>query len=221
MKTAEKILFTALELFNQNGEASITSVDIALELDISPGNLYYHFKGKEIIVAALFDMYRERMESILNSHQEGAIHVRDFFYYLLLIMQQSHLFRFLYRSPSDLEEKYPAVSKGFQRLIRTKEETLSHLFSYFVRQGELDISPDKQAAIVSLVGLIFSQAPNYCLLKGDDINDEKYIYSSVKMVLFALQPYLVGDNVKEDYQGIEANFVEDLFAAVEKNRDYE
>ena len=191
MKTAEKILFTALELFNQNGEVSVTSVDIALELDISPGNLYYHFKGKEIIVAALFDMYRERMESILGSHKEGAINISDFFYYLLLIMQQSHLFRFLYRSPSDLAEKYPAVSKGFQRLMNTKEEALRRLFAYFVKQGELDISHDNQEAIVALVGLIFTQAPSYCLLKGDDINDERYIQESLKMVLFALQPYLV------------------------------
>jgi AcrR family transcriptional regulator len=210
MKTAEKILFTALELFNQNGEAGVTSVDIAIELDISPGNLYYHFKGKEIIVAALFDMYRERMENILGSNKDGAININDFFYYLLLIMQQSHLFRFLYRSPSDLAEKYPAVSKGFQRLMKTKEDTLTRLFAYFVRQGELDISEDKQASVVALVGLIFTQAPSYCLLKGDNINDEKYIHDSLKMVLFALQPYLVNVDVS-------TQLIDDLLLTVEQD----
>lgn len=210
MKTAEKILFTALELFNQNGEASVTSVDIAIELDISPGNLYYHFKGKEIIVAALFDMYRERMDKILNSNKDGAINIHDFFYYLLLIMQQSHLFRFLYRSPSDLAEKYPAVSSGFQRLMKTKEDTLTRLFSYFVKQGELEISEQKQASVVALVGLIFTQAPSYCLLKGEDINDERYIYDSLKMVLFALQPYIV-------MVDISSQLIDDLFLTKEDN----
>ena len=57
MKTAERVLATSLELFNYHGESSVTSVDIANEMDISPGNLYYHFKGKELIVDALFDIH--------------------------------------------------------------------------------------------------------------------------------------------------------------------
>ena len=37
MKTAQKILLTALTLFNEHGENTVTSVDIAIELDISRG----------------------------------------------------------------------------------------------------------------------------------------------------------------------------------------
>jgi len=41
-KTKDKILRTALELFNNEGESQISSVDIASVMGISPGNLYYH-----------------------------------------------------------------------------------------------------------------------------------------------------------------------------------
>ena len=57
MKTAERILITATRLFNDLGERNVTASDIALELDISPGNLYYHYKGKDSILSAIFSRF--------------------------------------------------------------------------------------------------------------------------------------------------------------------
>lgn len=190
MKTAERILLTALELFNDSGESNVSCVDIALELDISPGNLYYHYKGKEVMVIALFEMYKERMDKILNSPQDVDLKVEEFFYYLLMVLQSSHMFRFLYHNPADLIAKYPTVSKGFKRLIQSREKSFNSLLSRYVDQGAMTLNASQQHHLVRMISLVFTQATNYYLVKGDDIESEQYIFECLGDVLFALTPYM-------------------------------
>ena len=59
--TKTRILDTALDLFNRHGERNVTTNHIAEALGISPGNLYYHFRNKTAIVAALFQRYRQQI----------------------------------------------------------------------------------------------------------------------------------------------------------------
>jgi AcrR family transcriptional regulator len=193
MKTVERILISALDVFNQHGENNVTSVDIALELDISPGNLYYHFKGKEVIVAALFELYQKQIMTILeapNKDAQSTLSIEDFFYYLYLVIEKNHLFRFLYRNPSDISEKYPSVAKGFKKLLIAQERCVGDLLSWFANQKMLKASTVQCRQMVEIIGLIFSQSGNYYALKGLDMNEDKYLYSSLSAILFALLPYI-------------------------------
>ena len=55
MKTKERILEAALELFNENGVSDVTTHHVAAKCGISSGNLYYHYRNKEEIIHALFN----------------------------------------------------------------------------------------------------------------------------------------------------------------------
>lgn len=194
MKTAERILLTSLELFNEHGEANVSCVDIAVELDISPGNLYYHYKGKEIIAHALFDMFKERTNKILASTNNSELKVDEFFYFLLMLMESIHLFRFLYHNPADIIDKYPGISKGFKYILRAKESTFQKLLQDYVNQGAMTLSEKEIEQLVRLLSMMLTQAQNYSLLKGEDIDEEHYLFDMLGNILFILAPFMNVDD---------------------------
>lgn len=189
MKTAEKILLTSLEMFNQQGEANITCVDIALELDISPGNLYYHFKGKEVIVNTLFDMYLQRSSKILISPDTENLDIAQFFHYLLLLLESAHLYRFIYRNPTDLMHKYPSISRNFRRLVKSKEEAFIAIIQHFGRTGLMTVNNEQATALAQLINLVFTQSQNYFWLKEQEEDDDN-CFNSLTWIFHALSPYI-------------------------------
>jgi AcrR family transcriptional regulator len=205
-KTAQRILLVSLELFNNHGEANITSVDIANELDMSPGNLYYHFKGKEEITAALFTMYQDRMKKVLFAPSDNGLMIKDLFYFLYLTFETSHLFRFLYRNPSDLVDKYSYIEKGFKQLIKAKEKGFEQILSEFASQGTLAVKKEQIIHLVELISIVLTQGLNYYVMKGEDIDNEAIIYRGLAAIFFAISPHLaIDDEQKNDLQTAIAN----------------
>ena len=72
MKTKDKITNKALELFNEFGTNAVSTNHIAKALEMSPGNLYYHFKNKEEIIQELLKkMIEEYKGEISVKTEEG------------------------------------------------------------------------------------------------------------------------------------------------------
>src|SRR4030095_10624878 len=56
-RTAERILEVSLDLFNRFGEPNVSTTLISAELNISPGNLYYHYPAKDELINSLLHRY--------------------------------------------------------------------------------------------------------------------------------------------------------------------
>jgi len=68
--TKNKILQTAIQLFNEKGVNNVTIRTIADELSISSGNLAYHYKNKESIIEDAFRQMGAARKDILTGVQE-------------------------------------------------------------------------------------------------------------------------------------------------------
>jgi AcrR family transcriptional regulator len=118
LKTRERIVQNSLELFNQLGERSVSTNHIAAHMEISPGNLYYHFANKQEIIAVLFSEYENLVDSFLRPPQGRMATVADKRYYLMELLAAMWNYRFLHRdlehlldSDAELAERYRRFSQ--------------------------------------------------------------------------------------------------------------
>ena len=100
-RTAERILAATLELFNRFGEPNASTTMISAELNISPGNLYYHFPSKDELVNTLFDQYESQLYELLAASAD-VLDVEDAWFFLHSLFELIWQYRFLYRDVGHL-----------------------------------------------------------------------------------------------------------------------
>lgn len=65
--TKDRVVAMAIRLFNERGTAAVTTNHVAAELGMSPGNLYYHYRNKEDLIRAAFDVMNDEADELWES----------------------------------------------------------------------------------------------------------------------------------------------------------
>ena len=104
LKTKERILQLSLQLFNERGERSVTTNHIAAELNMSPGNLYYHFRNKSEIIKKLMEQYQGETLQMLALPDDRLLDANDKIRYFQVLSSQLWAYRFLHRDVYHLVE---------------------------------------------------------------------------------------------------------------------
>lgn len=78
MGTKDKILEKSVELFNSQGVNSVGVREIARALEISPGNMSYHFPKKEDIILALMEKMSEGNNQCFAAYARREVSLHSF-----------------------------------------------------------------------------------------------------------------------------------------------
>lgn len=150
MRTRDLILEVALVLLNERGESIVTSVDLAHEMNISPGNLYYHFKGKEEVVEELYAQFHAR---VLLTLQEIASQARgdtkETLAGLSVISDTLQQFKFISQDLLGLHERYSSLRKSIEKLLSLLSQTLIGLVGLVMDKANMT---DSRSAAKLLAG---------------------------------------------------------------------
>ncbi|HEY5862098.1 MAG TPA: TetR/AcrR family transcriptional regulator [Casimicrobiaceae bacterium] len=136
-RTRERILDAALALFNRLGEPHVTTAVIADELNISPGNLYYHFRNKDEIIGDLYAVFEADVAPLLVAPADRAPQVDDLWFLLHLLFERMWAYRFLYRDLDEITSRNRKVAQRFALLTRRGQDTVIELCRGLVATGTM------------------------------------------------------------------------------------
>jgi AcrR family transcriptional regulator len=153
-RTAQRILEVALELFNRFGEPNVSTTLVAGELNISPGNLYYHYPSKDELINRLYENYESELNELLHAG-EGVRDVEDAWFFMHSLFELIWRHRFFYRDLNDLLSKNRHLETRFQSVLKNKTRAIRALLAGLSPAGHLDIdAPQAGTLAQSMVVLL-------------------------------------------------------------------
>lgn len=161
MKTKDKILQTALKLFNEKGYNNVTTRDIAAEMQISAGNLHYHFKHSEELIIHFFIHLKLEMDNLLETLKNiPKKNLSSLYNYTQSSCEILYTYRFIFLNFVDILRKIPAIESQYSQLNIIRIEEFQSIFKDF-QEDRIFKENIPDFILVSLVTQIFIIGDNW------------------------------------------------------------
>lgn len=197
-RTRERILELSLRLFNEFGEPNITTTVIAEEMNISPGNLYYHFRNKDDIVNSIFVQFEAEINKKLAFPQGRKANIQDIWTYLRLTFELVWRYRFFYRDLNDLLSRNRKLELNFKQILAHKIKVATELCTGLRADGQFEASDLEIDAIATNMVVVVTYWLSYEYVR----NPRKYtelqtmsdsLARGCYQVIVQISPYLRGE----------------------------
>ncbi len=198
-KTPEKILLTALRLFNEKGTSDITLRNIAQAAEMSQGNLNYHFKTKGDLIEALYFRLVEELNGVMSQTQVDAPSLLLMYQSGRAVMEKMYGYRFLLIDFVKIMQEFPRIRTHYQQLQQGRSQQFLFLFQRLIEEGlmrppEFEREYERLYERMNILGDYWINAQ---LIQ----HPERELAYYLKLLLEGLYPYLT-DQGKAAYRGL-------------------
>lgn len=136
MKTSEKILATARRLFNEQGLVEISLREIARSLEISDGNLRYHFSTKASLVSGLYHALVAELDAgIAEMTQPQTVSLRLLYDSMHFTYACLYRYRFLMQDFVSVMRAHPAIKEHYGTLQIQRRGQFALMVQLYQSQG--------------------------------------------------------------------------------------
>lgn len=198
-RTRERILDLSLRLFNDFGEPNVNTTLISEEMNISPGNLYYHFKNKDDIINCIFQQFEREIDRLLTVPQDRKPNVEDAWLFLHVLFELIWKYRFFYRDLNNLLANNRTLELKFKQLLTQKVKVAKALADGLKAAGDLAADDREIEALATNMVVVATYWLSYSyVLDPRRFNEPDVIGAALQrgcyQVLSLMAPYLTGDS---------------------------
>jgi AcrR family transcriptional regulator len=141
MRTEDKIILKAIELYNEHGFSNVTSRDIAKELGISHGNLEYHYKNKEAILHAIYAKMKDEVSGYFSEVIPTVDPIEQFD---ILMKKMDHFqtkYLFFNLDVIEISRQYPKLKSKVEATVQLRKDQTAAFFTRFAELGYIHPEP--------------------------------------------------------------------------------
>jgi AcrR family transcriptional regulator len=170
LTTKDKILASALYLFNRFGFVSVRLQHIADEVGMSVGNLAYHFKTKDELVEKLYQALAQEQQQLLADLRMIPLfvnmnrHVENSF-----LLQQKY--SFFYTDTLEVIRAYSSIKRQYREQVQWQTIQLELLLQFNIARGALiePQLPDTTFLLAHRYLLFLENWMNFERMKGTEV----------------------------------------------------
>jgi AcrR family transcriptional regulator len=196
--TRTRILVAALLLFNELGVSKATTNQISDEIDISPGNLHYHFKTKADLVAAIVAAFEVDAKIFLEPPHDAQATIEDLWMFLHLLLERTTAYRFLFRDFETIVAEYPESGTRLQRITLATTSIAGDYLRQLRKAGVLKCNDSELDELYRNFVIIALYSERFDALSGQSDNttaeQDQTSQRAARSALRLLIPYLQKDD---------------------------
>lgn len=183
MSKRDDIITTSLKMFNNSNIKAITTNHISQECDISPGNLYYHFKNKEEIIREHFKNLAEKQQE-LRMKYVNISHISEMVEFYRAFFKLAWEYRFLFRERFSLCDADPLLQKDFKVFMQGQMNGVSQtIYSFLDRKIIPPMSAEEVQNTTEVICMFFNNWPNYFNVDGEEF-EERDLKHVIDLIFF-------------------------------------
>ena len=195
IRTEERIVSKALEMFNERGIEYVGLRELAATLDIRVGNITYYFPTKDDLVNRLSLDFSELNSRVMVENIE--ITLTSFLEMLHIVFNNHVTYRCLLLSFVHLMEQNKVIASRYKKTQGERNATLKSNLMALVKQGDLKIEDESAIEfLVSSIGLISRFWISEAAISFRHWNTDQQIRHYLMLITKLLSPYATAQGKK-------------------------